>query len=440
MGVTVIGGTSATGGDKVGDLVQLPTNALYYKDGDKEYLRRGVYLDYDNTSYPEAISAGLITAENSWRSQVEIDAVVYTPYDGGYVVISQDASASSKVYTNTSFSGTPASSTNPVSAWEPESIATPGTTGSTIVVGGGYYSSATKEQVHYSTNGGTSWTASDIPNSAKTWRIACNDAGTLWLAGHTLLANEFYISTDGQSYTANTPSVADSTSIKSMTWSQSGGYFIITAGTGLYKTTDGITLTDISPSSVSSFSTFTAVSSDGTIYTTYTDTTDRIVITKSTNDGSSWTEVTPKNYFPYIDANPDKPQPIVCNMSVDGTRLTIGLGPSPKIDNLYISSYQFLYTDDAGSTWKTVSIDPFSYLEGNLQGITHTKLTQSYKGPNLFVAMQDQGTSTYHSFTLTKDPHNDKVIGLPSGATAYTRSSSYGTGIDTSGFGFVRIK
>jgi hypothetical protein len=262
----------------------------------------------------------------------------------------------------------------------------------------------------------------------------------LWLAGHTLLANEFYISTDGQSYTANTPSVADSDVIKSITWSESGGYFLIAASTGLYKTTNGITLTDISPTSVSYFSTFTAVTSDGTIYTTYTDTTDRTVITKSTNDGSSWTEVTPKNHFPYTDTSPNKPQPNLCNMSVDGTRLTIGIGPSARLEIPFVSSYQFLYTDDAGSTWETINIDPFSYVESHMQGLTNNRFMQSYKGPNLFVTIQNQTTSIYYSFTLTKDPHNDTVIGLPSGTSSFTRNTTYGTGIDSNGFGFVRIK
>jgi len=445
MGVTVIGGgTAATGGDQVGDLVQLPTNALYYKNGDKEYLRRGAYLDNDGTSYPEAISSGLTTAENLWWLNVETDSVVYTPYDGGYVVITQDSGSSYPiVYKTTSFSTAPSSANFSERYFEPHTIATPGTTGSTIVVGGGYYSATLYDQVYYSTDGGGNWTATNIPPDNKNWCVACNDSGTLWLAVSGLLADGFYVSTDGQSYTANTPSVADASSIKSITWNESGGYFVIGSGAQIYKTTDGITLTDITPLTLGNLNDFIAVTSDGTIYVycPTTSTSSRNAILKSSNDGSSWTDVSPQKHWAYLDANETKYQYDLVNMSVDGNRLTIGISllSSAQDSGAFINGHQFLYTDDAGSTWENIDVDPFAYTETYGQVLTNF-FAQAYKGPNLFITRQDRGSSIFNGFTLTKDPHNDTLIGLPSGTGTYTQNTTYGRDIYTDGFGFIRIK
>ena len=441
MGVTVIGGgTAATGGDQVGDLVQIPTNSLYHKVGDKEYLRRGSYLENDGTSYPEAISSGLVTAENLWRSNVTISTAVYTPYNQGYVVVSQYNTSTAQTYTSTSFNDVASSASSFPSGFEPRTIATPGTAGSTIVVGGGYYSATAAQQVYYSTDAGNSWTASNIPNNVKSWSVACNDAGTLWLAGYALTASEFYTSTNGQSYTASTPSVADDSVVLSITWSESGGYFVITTNTtNIYKTTNGTTLTDITPSSVTSMSQFAAVTSDGTIYV-YLDINGIDTLLKSTNDGSSWTEVTPKNYMPYLDSS-NLGRWNLDNMSVDGNRLTIGISlPATYIDDApLLSGYEFLFTDDGGSTWETLNVDPFSYNETYQQSLV-AFYGQSYKGANLFIPMGDTLTSTIYSFTLTKDPHNDTLIGVPTGPALYSRSQTYGTFAFTNGFGFVRIK
>ena len=448
MGVTVIGGSGSSSGvqDAVGDVVDLYTNQSYIKIGDKEYLKIGTCIP--KAGYDEAVAAGLTVSPlvQSEATQTGQMYPVYLPYDQGFLMFHTTGSTTGYARVYDDYSGATYSTTNNLTSFYPINAASPGGNGDTIVVSNGY--SSANNRLKYSTNGGTSWSdgGGSSPVDDKAWRVACNNAGNLWVAYRdTSAAGSICTSTDGISWTTQTPSTIGSTadSIARIEWSEANSAFFMfgaessTTDYKLYKSTNGYTLTDITPTDMGRVY-FIACTDNGDVFVVDANG----AVFKTTDAGSTWTDI--MSNTPYVKFN-DGVQWQSC--VVDGNKVALfqyGSSSNWRAGDKIVTT---IYTDDGGSTWKNYNPN-FLYNEINyyFEYGRAIDVSQTVKGPYLFFAGRYRRNNSYNYACVVSgnifDPTHigTSDITIESISTTGTDSSDYYTGFNSKISKHVRIK